>query len=144
MQPARFAAGVALVLPDRHAFLHFVDDVAAGREGGVTMRSTDTNPHRQIADFQRADAMDAARLYDRELPHRLGDDALAFRLGQGGVGLISQVWYGTTIVRGRVRVLERDAGAGIGRRKIAALGGDVDRRITQLKACLMVAGSPAR
>src|SRR5471032_272656 len=38
MQPAGIAIGVALVLPDRHAFLHSVDDMAACRKGGVAVR----------------------------------------------------------------------------------------------------------
>src|SRR4030095_9297225 len=38
MQPAGIAVGVALVLPDGHARLHLVDDVATGGEGGLAMR----------------------------------------------------------------------------------------------------------
>src|SRR5436190_16791466 len=38
VQPVRPAFDIALVLPDRNARLHLVDDEAAGGEGGIAVR----------------------------------------------------------------------------------------------------------
>src|SRR3546814_19422137 len=50
MQPVLAAFGVALALPDRHARLDLVDDVATGGEGGVAVRGGDADPDRDVAD----------------------------------------------------------------------------------------------
>src|ERR1700692_4153030 len=76
--PARIAAAVVLLLPDRHAMLHLVDDETAGIEGFAAVRGTDADPHCHVAQIQRADAMDAQRMLHREAPQGFGDDALAF------------------------------------------------------------------
>src|SRR5260370_7894457 len=78
VHPAGIAASIVFFLPDRHAMLHFVDDEAAGVEGLSAMRGTDTDPHGQIAQGQRADTVDAESVLDRKAPQGVGDDALAF------------------------------------------------------------------
>src|SRR3546814_9444199 len=79
MQPVLAAFGVALALPDRHARLDLVDDVATGGEGGVAVRGGDADPDRDVADHQVAGAVNAARVEDVESLQRLGQHALAFR-----------------------------------------------------------------
>src|SRR3546814_6796391 len=78
MQPVLAAFGVALALPDRHARLDLVDDVATGGEGGVAVRGGDADPDRDVADHQVAGAVHAARVEDVESLQRLGQHALAF------------------------------------------------------------------
>src|SRR3546814_4877452 len=76
MQPVLAAFGVALALPDRHARLDLVDDVATGGEGGVAVRGGDADPDRDVADHQVAGAVHAARVEDVESLERLGQHAL--------------------------------------------------------------------
>src|SRR3546814_8679816 len=71
MQPVLAAFGVALALPDRHARLDLVDDVATGGEGGVAVRGGNADPDRDDADHQVAGAMHAARVEDVEALQRL-------------------------------------------------------------------------
>ena len=65
MQPTRLAIRIMLVFPDRHAQLHFVDDPAAGVEGGVAMVGADADPDGHVADSETADAMDGTRCVTR-------------------------------------------------------------------------------
>src|SRR6185312_13975191 len=78
VHPARVAADVVLLLPDRHAMLHFIDDVAAREERLVPVTRARANPHREIADGETPDAMHASRMLDAEPLHRFGHDALGF------------------------------------------------------------------
>ena len=96
MQPVRVAFAVVLALPDRHALLHFIDDVAAGVEGGATMRCAHPDPHGQIADREGADAVRAAGRQHVETRHRLGHDPFAFAFGQGAIGFIVQAIHRAT------------------------------------------------
>src|SRR5215831_14207175 len=93
MQPAGLAVGVVLVLPDRYALLYFIDDVAAGREGRFAMTRAHADPHRQLADRERADAVRAAYLDDVEAPHRLAEDAIAFGLREFRVSLVVEAMH---------------------------------------------------
>ena len=72
MQPAGVAFGIALMLPDRHACLHLVDDVAARRKRGIAVRRAHADPDGQFADGQVAHAVHAARVEHREPLNRLG------------------------------------------------------------------------
>src|ERR1700738_2657200 len=78
VHPAGIAAAIVLFLPDRHAMLHFVDDETTGVEGLTAMRGADSDPHRHIAQVERADAMDAQHVLHLEAPQRFGEDALTF------------------------------------------------------------------
>src|ERR1700688_4271414 len=90
VHPAGITAAVVLFLPDRHAMLHFVDDETAGVEGFAAMHGADPDPHRHIAQIQRADTMDAQRTLHREAPQGVGDDALAFLHREFLEGLVFQ------------------------------------------------------
>src|SRR5688572_6435114 len=48
-----------LFFPNRQAALDLLDHLAAGGEAGRAMRRSDADPHRNIADAERARAMDA-------------------------------------------------------------------------------------
>src|SRR3546814_2631643 len=78
MQPVLAAFGVALALPDRHARLDLVDDVATGGEGGGAVRGGDADPDRDVADHEVAGAVHAARVEDVESIQRPGTHARAF------------------------------------------------------------------
>src|SRR3954466_10403322 len=98
MQPARFAVGVMLVLPDRHAPLHFVDDPTARRERGVAMVGADADPDGHLADRERAGAMHAARSAKAELRARLLENYLAFVFGERAVRLVIEARHRTRFV----------------------------------------------
>src|SRR3546814_20534040 len=90
MQPVLAAFGVALALPDRHARLDLVDDVATGGDGGVAVRGGDADPDRDVADPPVAGAVHAARVADVASLPRLGPHALAFGFGHRSIGLAWQ------------------------------------------------------
>src|SRR5688572_9842785 len=90
MQPTGIAFGIALMFPDRHARLHFIDDVTAGGEGCIAMGRSYADPHREFADGEVAGAMDAARIDDGEFFRRLHHDPFALAFGQCGVSLVAQ------------------------------------------------------
>src|SRR6202041_1752053 len=74
VHPARVAAAIVFLLPDRHSMLHFIDDEAAGIEGLAAMRGADAHPHGHVAQSERADAMNAQSVFHREAPQGFGDD----------------------------------------------------------------------
>src|SRR5580692_10697843 len=76
IHPAGVTAHVVLLLPDRHALLDLVDDVAAGEERLVAMRCAHSHPHRQLADGKISDAVQARGVGYAKARDRLGDDAL--------------------------------------------------------------------
>ena len=57
--PAVLAIAEAFLFPDRHAGFDFVDDVAAGVEGGVAVGGGDADDDGEPADFKRAGAVGA-------------------------------------------------------------------------------------
>ena len=59
VHPAGIAVDVVLLLPDRHAMLHFIDDVAACGKRFCAMSGADADPNGKIADLKRSDAMKA-------------------------------------------------------------------------------------
>src|SRR4051794_12678151 len=98
MKPPRGAVGVVLVLPDRHAPLHLVDDPTACSKCGVAMIGADTHPHREIADRERADPMDAADLAHAKPFDRVGEDRLSFAECERPVCLIVELKHGLAVV----------------------------------------------
>src|SRR3546814_1706762 len=78
MQPVLAAFGVALALPDRHARLALVDDVAPGGEGGVAGRGGVADQDRDVADPQEAGALHAACIAEVDALERLRQQSLAF------------------------------------------------------------------
>src|SRR5262245_46419569 len=72
VDPARRAARVVLLLPDRHTRFRLVDDVAAGVECGTAMIGADADPNGAVADCKLADAMLAEHAPDGEFLERLG------------------------------------------------------------------------
>ena len=66
VHPTEVAVGVVLFLPDRHAVLDLVDDVAARGEGLVAVRGTHAHPDGQLADREVADPVHAGRPQDAE------------------------------------------------------------------------------
>src|ERR1700721_2237033 len=82
VHPARIAAAIVFLLPDRHSMLHLIDDEAAGIEGFAAMRGADAHPHGHVAQSERADAMNAQSVFHREAPQGFVDDAFAFLHGE--------------------------------------------------------------
>src|SRR5690606_10483406 len=98
MEPAGIPAGVALVLPDRHALLHLVDDPAARGERGVAVRGGRSDPHRELPDGQGAHAMHAGRVDDVEARARLLEDAVALGFGKRDVRFIEEAVHRPALV----------------------------------------------
>src|SRR3984885_11719440 len=82
VHPARIAAAIVFLLPDRYSMLHLIDDEAAGIERFAAMRGADADPYGHVAQSQRADAMNAQSVLHREAPQGFGDDAFAFLHGE--------------------------------------------------------------
>src|ERR1700679_3231713 len=82
VHPARIAAAIVFLLPDRHPMLHLIDDEAAGIEGLAAMRGADAHPHGHVAQSQGGDAVDAQSVLHREAAQGFGDDAFAFLHGE--------------------------------------------------------------
>ena len=78
IHPAGVPAHVVLFLPDRHALLDLVNDVAAGEKRLVAMRCAHSHPHRQFTDRQISDAVQARGVRHPKARDRLGEDALTF------------------------------------------------------------------
>src|SRR5690606_7606896 len=78
------------LLPDRHAMLDFVDDVAAGAEGLVAMRGRGAHPDGGVGQCQAAQPVHAQDALDAEALLRLLDDALALAHAERLEGLVFQ------------------------------------------------------
>src|SRR5580658_1943201 len=77
IHPARVAVSIVLFLPDRHAVLHLIDDVAAGGERLAPVHRAHAHPDGHVAEIERAHAMDAERALHGEACAGLGEDTLA-------------------------------------------------------------------
>src|SRR5256885_4270817 len=98
VHPARVPAQVVLLLPDRHALLDLVDDVAAGEKRLVAMRRAHTDPHRQLPDTQLPDPVQTPGGRHAKAPDRLGEDALTFAHGARLEGLVLQAPHAPALV----------------------------------------------
>src|SRR5262245_1639534 len=134
VDPARRAARVVLLLPDRHARLGLVDDVAARVERGPTMVRADADPNGAVPDRELADAMLAVHGRDGETRHGLGNDALTFLLGDRLMRFVLERLHGFAFVVIADPAFERHAGARraafeltLARGRIDDGGGDLER-----------------
>src|ERR1700722_3358001 len=134
VHPARIAVSVMLLLPDRHAMLHFVDDVAAGVEGFAPMDRTDPDPPRHVAQGQGADAMDAQRVLHREAPQSFGDDAFAFLQREFLKGFVFQSNVFPPPIVIPHPAFKTDVGAGSHVEDLAPPGRGVDRGVGKAEA----------
>ncbi|MFO1428257.1 MAG: hypothetical protein U1F11_15065 [Steroidobacteraceae bacterium] len=78
--------------------LDLVDDVAAGAERLVAVACGDTDPDRELADRERADAVHAARVLHAEARDGLLDDALALAHRELFEGLVLEPRDGVALV----------------------------------------------
>src|SRR5262245_59472072 len=78
IDPARIAIEVVLLLPDRHAVLHFIDDVPAGGESFISMRRADAHPYGQLPDLEGSDPVYTRRAENGKPLTCFLDDAFAF------------------------------------------------------------------
>src|SRR4249919_1418438 len=134
MQPAGSAIGVMLVLPDRHTRLHFIDDPAAGGKCRVAMASADTDPHREFAQSETADAMHAGGIDDRETGGRFGENFLALAVGQRRIRFVSEGRYWPTFVDVAHPAFEARVRASLVREQALAQWLDVESFIDNRKA----------
>src|SRR5690606_29079854 len=111
IDPAAVAAGVVLLLPDRHARLDLVDHPAAGVERRAAVRGADADPDGAVADRERADPMLRMDREHVEALTRLGEDLLAFGDGDRLMGLVLEGGHGLAFVVVPHPALERHAGA---------------------------------
>src|SRR5258705_6781067 len=98
IHPAGVPAHVVLFLPDRHALLDLVNDVAAGEKRLVAMRCAHSPPTRRLADRKLADAVQARGVPHAKARDRLGEDALTFANGERLEGLVLQAPYAHALV----------------------------------------------
>src|SRR6266403_5005344 len=98
IDPAGVTAQVVLLLPDRHALLDLVNDVAAGEKRLVAMRCAHSHPHRQLADRKLADAVQARGVRHAKARDRLGEDALTFANGERLEGFVLQAPHAQALV----------------------------------------------
>jgi hypothetical protein len=98
---------VVLLLPDRHSVLHFVNDVAAGRESFSTMTCAYTDPDRHLADRQVSNPVYACRVFDTEPLDGFSDDAFALFDRKRLECFIFEVADGVTLVVVAYPTLER-------------------------------------
>lgn len=96
--PFTTAVGKVFFLPNRDAGLHFVDDVTAGLESGVTVVGGDADDDCEAANFDRADAMDAGSVQDLEFLPGLFDDSVSLLLGEERVSLVFEPLDGAAFV----------------------------------------------
>src|SRR5579871_1695803 len=134
VDPAGVAVAVVLLLPDRHPVLDLVDDEAAGGEGLATVRAADADPHRELAEAERTDAVHAARAAHAEAAHGLGDDPFAFLDRELGVGLVLEALDREALVVVADPALEgREAAAGRILERAPQRGG-LERAVAELEA----------
>src|SRR5690606_33155028 len=112
---------------DRDARLHFVDDVAAGGEGGIAVRGGDADPDGQFADRQLAGAVHAVGVEDVERRQGFGQDRLAFTLRQRRIGLVAQAVDVAVVVVVAHPALETGVGANARVEQLRTQGGGVER-----------------
>src|SRR3546814_13452807 len=98
MQPVLAAFGVALALPDRHARLDLVDDVATGGEAGVAVRGGDAEPAPDVADHHFAGSVHAARVAAVDSLQRLRPHDLAFGFGQRCIRFVMHYFHPAALV----------------------------------------------
>src|SRR6195256_4829676 len=98
IDPTGVTAQVVLLLPDRHALLDLVNDVAAGEKRLVAMRCAHSHLHRQLADRKLADAVQARGVRHAKARDRLGEDALTFANGERLEGLVLQAPHAHALV----------------------------------------------
>src|SRR5437764_990463 len=123
VHPARVPAQVVLLLPDRHALLDLVDDVAAGEKRLVAMRCAHTHPHRQLPDRQLPDAVQTGGVRHAKARARLGENALTFAHGERLEGLVLQAPHAPALVGIAHPAFER---------RVAAAGGVGELRARRL------------
>ncbi len=78
VHPAGVTIDVVLLLPDRDAMLHLIDDVAAGQKGLLAVARAHAYPYGHLTELQITNAVDAGGVLDAEALDRRGKDALAF------------------------------------------------------------------
>jgi len=128
VDPLAGAFDVVFFFPDRHAGLGFVDDIATGVERGAAMRGGDTGPDGEIADLQRADAVDAVGGDEVEFGAGFFEDAVALAFGECGEGFVVERADGAAVVVVAHPAFEGDAGAGVGIEQELLQRGGVERR----------------
>lgn len=98
IHPAGIAVRVVLLLPDRNAVLHFIDDESARIEGFAPMFGADTDPDGELTDRKVADTMRAAGIYDAITLARTCKNALALAQRQRRKGFVFQALDRAAIV----------------------------------------------
>ena len=130
IHPAGIAVDVVLLLPDRHAMFHFVDDEAAGAKRLVAMRGADADPHGHVADRQRRRCDARRRRASRRISsHGLRDDALAFLLRELCERLVFQPRDGVAFVVIAHPAFERGVAAARRVAQLAPQRRGVERRV---------------
>lgn len=86
--PLGVSIQIALVFPDRHTVLNFVDDITTSPKSSIAMWSGNADPYCDIANVQAPGAMHGNGMADVISRHGFIKDALAFFCGQSIIGFI--------------------------------------------------------
>src|SRR5580704_12589399 len=131
VDPAGVAVEVVLFLPDRHALLDLVDDVAGRKKCLVAVRGAGAHPHRHLADGEIPESMRAGGARHAEAADRLCDDALPLAQRER---LVLQVLHlrAVAVIAHPALEASEAAAARIGERAAQTLA--VDRGVAEAKA----------
>src|SRR5579871_3718671 len=94
----RGAVGAEFLLPDRDARFDFVDEATGGGEGLLAVRRARGADDGDLADAQRADAVDGGDLDARDVALDRDGDALELGAGHRRVGLVVEAGHRTALV----------------------------------------------
>src|SRR5580704_17112622 len=134
VDPAGVAVEVVLFLPDRHALLDLVDDVAGRKKGLVAVRGAGAHPHRHLADGEIPESMRPGGARHAEAADRLCDDALPLAQRERLERLVLQVLHlrAVAVIAHPALEASEAAAARIGERAAQTLA--VDRGVAEAKA----------
>ena len=88
IDPAGITVFVILFFPNRYTGFDFVDDVATSFKRRTAVSGTDTDPDGHIADFERTDAMNAARCSEIKFLDGFFQNRRAFLDCYFGIGFV--------------------------------------------------------
>lgn len=125
--PLDFASGVGLLFPDGDTGLDLIDEVAVRIEGSFTVRAGGEDDDSGFSDGEGADTVDGEGVGDGEFFEGLGEDFLAFLIGEDGVSFVMEQGDFTALVVVPHEALKGDDSTASGIGEVCAESGEVER-----------------